>query len=253
MAKQVPASPAQIAIAVRESLADSTLGLAFETARMVLSPRERTACDLLLDATVTRPGHALEAAGYGERICREPKLVMGRLKVGLVLELGRRLKMADLEITPESFRDDLYQLAGADPADAWDDTGQIRPLRDWPKPLRRLVKSMKLNPLGQVESVVFEGRTQLLALLGKTKLVSAFDQKSVERRTYVIRDYTGTAAGRADGGALPAGPPRAPSPDAMPELDQAVTIAAEVIDRGHIPVSGQPSRPSDPDPDPAGR
>lgn len=172
----------------------------------------------------------------------------GRLRVALAHRLHELLSDPARDVTRESYRDDLVALSHADPSDAFDDAGKLRPLSEWPKPLRRMVKRIKLGPFGQVEEVIFDGRASLMALLGKHKLVGAFDQVKVERRTYILRDYTGTSAPRLPAGAEgpPTTSPQAPA-GAVPVLEaQVVASHPEIgdLDRGRIPVSGQPQRPA---------
>lgn len=240
--------PAELQAAVASALAGGeSVGVAYERAMLALRPRERKALTLLHSGMASSRTQAIQGAGY-KNAAKVVSEVFARLPVALAHRLHELLSEPGREVTKESYRDDLVSLAHADPVDAFDDQGKLRPLSEWPKPLRRMVKSIKLGPFGNIEDVVFEGRATLLGLLGKHKMVGAFDQAKVERRVYVLRDFTGqTKPYQADqAGASPSLPASSPVTlegqlvSSLPStLDQArddQTDMIGAIDRGRIPL-----------------
>ena len=249
------ATPAGIHQRVSELLSGGeSVGVALEKARTALLDRERIALELLSDGLVDSRREALLSAGYSERTARSSSAVFGRLRVAVVRELEKRLRREAAEVTTETYRDDLVALAHADPSDAYDDDGKLRPLREWPAALRRSIKRLKLNPLGGVEEVTFEGRAQVLSLLGKHKLVGAFETQRTEVRKYIIRDYTGgqLASGSPADGSEPVDvtelAERVDERNDLDELPDGVRVAAGDIDRGSIPLRDRPERASAPGP-----
>lgn len=228
------ASAQEVALAVHEAIARGDgIASALETALAGLKEQERLAISLLRTGQVKGQTAALVAAGYSAGYARVPRRVFGRLAVAVAVELARLLDEGTSEVSSESYRDDLVKLAHADPSDAFDENGRLLRLAEWPKPLRRMVKRLKFDPvLGTVTEVVFDGRAQLMALLGKHKLVGAFDQVKTQTRTFVIRDYTGQSAPAS----LPAAIPQSPPSDAMEAEVIESEPDLEELDRGSIPV-----------------
>ena len=249
----------ELAGIVHQALKREPIAQAVERARGDLRPKELLAVELLHDGIATCRSEACRMAGYAETTAKNAGSVFGRARVALAVELGKRLKSAGAEITAETYRSDLGELANADPSGAYGEDGRLLHLRDWPAPLRRMVKSLRLSPLGQVEAVTFEGRAGIMALLGKHKLVGAFDQARKETRTYIIRDYTGE---QSQAGQLPSGQDvPVDVTDQVERIDQVDAstreqqgdprIAPKDIDVGFIPLRDKPRRPATtPDPPP---
>ena len=86
----------------------------------------------------------------------------------------------------------MVDYLNVDPTSILTADGLPLPPHRWSEDLRRMVKRMKFSSLsGALEEVVFEPKTKILELVGRTDLVGAFAQEAQSDKTVVIiRDMT---------------------------------------------------------------
>ena len=162
-----------------------------------LTRRELIAFNAMRTGEATSRRNALQIAGYSPHYCKQSGKVFGRPKMVLALGLAADVDTRNSRMDASALLDRLISLASADPQDAYDDNGAIKPMHEWPKALRLRVKSLDLNVLGGVDKVQFESHVGVLKLIGQHRMVSAFaDDRSGGDRVYIVRDWTGQGLAR---------------------------------------------------------
>lgn len=226
---------AEVRSLVGSLLADASAPIALQKALAALNPRELVAVNLFRTGEAKTKADACRAAGYSESIAKRPTSVFTRPKVRAVLALDEMAREPASTVDATSFLADLVELAHADPMDAIGEDGRVRNPAEWPKPLRRMAKRIKFNALGAVEEVTFESRSSIQSMVGKHRDVRAFDSTRVEKRVYVVRDYTGERG--PDGNRLASSAPGAPGSRLDP-LEGARVVDAERIDGSGLLAEG---------------
>lgn len=157
--------------------------------------------------------HAAEQAGYskktaasqGSRLLKDAKV---RALVDRLLEQQRARIETKTGITIERIVTELTRILTADPSEAFDDSGMIKPLKEWNEDLRRAVSGMDVqerldmtdpdNPLDvRITKIKFWNKTassdQLLRHLG------AFE-KDHQQQAKSLADLITAASRRRDEG-----------------------------------------------------
>ena len=163
-------------------------------AMAALTVRELIAFNLIRSGQATSRRQAVEMAGFSaktkqERVFKRPNMV-------LAMRLANEVDSSNARMDAAALLNHLIELHRADPADLYDEDGQIKPLTDWPRALRLQVKSVKFNAFGGVEEVQMHRHLDVTAMIGKHRMVRAFvEDRQQTDRVYIVRDWTGQGLG----------------------------------------------------------
>ncbi len=85
----------------------------------------------------------------------------------------------------------FVDYVNVDPTLIYGDHGVMLPFKQWPVDLRRMIRSIKHDELGQVCEVKFEPKTKFYEMIGKHGNIDAFVQdKEPARTVIVVRDLS---------------------------------------------------------------
>ena len=164
-----------------------------------LTSKELCAFNALRSGLATSKRHAMEIAGYSEKFQRQSGKVFANPRMAAATKLALEVDSLNASMDSAVLLDRLIDLAQADPKDIYDESGAVRPLREWPKALRLQMKSIDLNIVGGIEKVQFHKHLDVLALIGKHRMVSAFtDERGGGDRVYIVRDWTGQGLAKGE-------------------------------------------------------
>lgn len=142
-----------------------------------LSPKQECFCqEYLKDLNATQ---AAIRAGYSEHTAQEQSsrlLSKAIIKERIDALMQKREKRT--EITADKILYELYRLATADVTQAFDEMGQLKPLKEIPEDLRRSISGLEVNEIfsgqgedkvatGLAKKVRFWDKPKALELLGK--------------------------------------------------------------------------------------
>jgi len=129
------------------------------TERRLLFARE-----YLIDFNATQ---AAIRAGYSPKSATaQASLLLTKSDVQAAIADGQAKRVAKIEIRADTVLRELARLALADIAQAFDEEGALRPIRDMPEDVRRAISSYEVDADGKVK-VKFWSKPQTLESLGK--------------------------------------------------------------------------------------
>lgn len=143
--------------------------------------------EYLVDLNATQ---AAIRAGYAEKSASvEGARLLANAKVGEAVAAGLKARSERTKIDADWVLTRLAEEADADLADLYDDDGNLKPMKDWPKIWRKgLVAGIetltefetvdgKKEPVGVVRKIKLSDRIKRVELIGKHVDVQAFREK----------------------------------------------------------------------------
>ncbi len=142
-----------------------------------LEPRQHRFCqEYIIDLNATqaaiRAGYSEHTAGaIGHENLKKPE-------IEAEIQRLKDLRSIRTEITADKVLSETYLLASADIAEAFDETGALKPIREIPKRLRLAISSVEVDKLfepgpdgrehvGYTQKIKFWDKVKTLELLGK--------------------------------------------------------------------------------------
>lgn len=128
--------------------------------------RMRFAAEYLIDlnaaAAARRAGYSGEshaAAVQGHKLLQRPDVQAEIAKL-------KKERLERLDLSSERILTEIHEFAMSDPAQAFDEKGNLRPIQEMPVAIRRAISSIKVGATGVVE-IKFWDKPRGLELLGK--------------------------------------------------------------------------------------
>lgn len=168
----------------------------------LLNAQQKLIVDHYVDGAVSM-ADAVIAAGFANNEGYTPHDVAERLLASKKIQkaIEERSKILNDRSVASAlwYVRNLVDYAQADPTNIFNEHGAVRHPHDWPAPLRRMVRKIKMDDNGEVEEVSFEPKVKILELLGRTDIVGAFSGENTANETVVvIRDMTRPIEARAE-------------------------------------------------------
>jgi len=125
--------------------------------------RQRFIEEYPLDANATQ---AAIRAGYSSRTAnRQGSRLLGNREILAAIQARMAKRSERLEISGDQVLVAVAEVAGSDPRQLFDETGKLRPMKDWPDGLARAVEAIEFDGDGKLKRVRLAPKTPALALL----------------------------------------------------------------------------------------
>lgn len=104
-------------------------------------------------------------AGYSEKTaCEQASRLLTNVKVSERLRILMDKKLSRTDLNADTVLQELLKIALVDVAEAYDDSGNLLPIKEMPKAIRQAISSIED---GEIRKLRFYDKTKALELLGK--------------------------------------------------------------------------------------